>query len=1062
MKKTAITLGLWACIAMGAFAAHTGKVFVDTNKNGIMDKGEKTLKGISVSDGLNVVQTGTDGSFSLPGHSKERFIFITTPSGYKSDNKHYRRIDSGNDVYEFGLQSYTQGIKKDGSHKFVHIADTEIFNTENHEDWVNGVRNYCANEQTAFIIHTGDICYENGLKNHIELMNTANMNCPMFYCIGNHDLVKGKYGEELFESLYGPVFYSFDAGNVHYIVTPMLGGDHAPSYKKADVYHWMKNDLALVPKDKAVMVFNHDLLTNGDEFIYGINDKEFINLNEHNLKAWIYGHWHINYVKKQGNVHAVSSATLDKGGIDHSTSSFRVMHVDNKGDFNSELRYTYIDKSIQIVSPADKQAPVLASGAVPLSVNIYNTSAPAKEVTYTCLVDGKTVASNKKLQKQTDWNWYAEVPFSSKQQDKAVTILVKAVFVNGETAQAEKSFTYQPGSQPNVKLGANWTNLLGNSTHTGAALTALNTPLSLAWVKNVGANIFMTSPIIANGKIYVASVDEDLKGDAHVYALDGTTGNICWKYKVRNSVKNTIVLESGFVFAQDVQGNLYAIDAETGKLGWEKKLSVNSLPALIEGLVATNGIIYAGTGKGLTASNAKTGETIWVNNEWNQAEGATTTLASDGYILIAGAQWSGLFASDASIGKLRWKIGRDGLSDRGASVAIHGKLVYVISRTSLFVLDVTSGKVIARKEIPFKVDVTSTPLLTDKEIIFGSSDSGLIALDNETFDVKWNFKTGESLVYTGPYSRKSSATIETSPVLSGNTVFVGASDGGIYGINKNDGQLVWQYNTGAPVFGTVAISGNALIAVDFSGNVYAFTSKEKEWEVTWEDNFDQDNVIDSKSWSKIPRGKSDWNNYMTDFDSCYAVKDGNLILTGMKNNSLKTDTATYLTGGIYTKDKVPFENGKIEIRAKLNGAKGAWPAIWLLPFGDENWPYGGEIDIMERLNHDTFAYQTVHSFYTYNLGIKNPATGSTGLINKDDYNIYAVELSPNYVSFSINGVPTLTYPRIKTDKEGQFPFDKPFYLLIDMQLEGSWVGGVDPNQLPVEMLVDWVKFSKEK
>ena len=52
-------------------------------------------------------------------------------------------------------------------------------------------------------------------------MNTSNMDCPMFYCIGNHDLVKGKYGEEVFENVYGPVYYSFDFGNVHYVVTPI-------------------------------------------------------------------------------------------------------------------------------------------------------------------------------------------------------------------------------------------------------------------------------------------------------------------------------------------------------------------------------------------------------------------------------------------------------------------------------------------------------------------------------------------------------------------------------------------------------------------------------------------------------------------------------------------------------------------------------------------------------------------------------------------------------------------------------------------------------------------------
>jgi beta-glucanase (GH16 family) len=38
-----------------------------------------------------------------------------------------------------------------------------------------------------------------------------------------------------------------------------------------------------------------------------------------------------------------------------------------------------------------------------------------------------------------------------------------------------------------------------------------------------------------------------------------------------------------------------------------------------------------------------------------------------------------------------------------------------------------------------------------------------------------------------------------------------------------------------------------------------------------------------------------------------------------------------LTGGVYTKGKKAFINGRIEICAKLNAAKGAWPAIWMLP-----------------------------------------------------------------------------------------------------------------------------------
>ena len=223
------------------------------------------------------------------------------------------------------------------------------------------------------------------------------------------------------------------------------------------------------------------------------------------------------------------------------------------------------------------------------------------------------------------------------------------------------------------------------------------------------------------------------------------------------------------------------------------------------------------------------------------------------------------------------------------------------------------------------------------------------------------------------------------------------------------------------------------------------------WSLVWEENFNQKKSFDPQVWSKIPRGKADWNNYMTDFDSCFAMRKGKLVLRGIANQTLPNDTAPYLTGGVYTKGKKAFLDGRIEICAKLNAAKGAWPAIWLLP-ENAKWPSGGEIDVMERLNDDSIAYQTVHSHYTYTLGIKDhPKSHSTGVIHPDRYNVFAVEMYPDSLSFYVNDIHTFTYPRIQTQKEGQFPFDQPFYLLIDMQLGGSWVGAVDPKDLPVEM-----------
>lgn len=260
----------------------------------------------------------------------------------------------------------------------------------------------------------------------------------------------------------------------------------------------------------------------------------------------------------------------------------------------------------------------------------------------------------------------------------------------------------------------------------------------------------------------------------------------------------------------------------------------------------------------------------------------------------------------------------------------------------------------------------------------------------------------------------------------------------------------------------LAISA-ALLSLPAMAAEKAKTEKTPKWKLVWQDDFNRDGFLDPAKWSKIPRGTSDWDNYMSSRDDLYAVKDGNLILRGIVNDRRDLDTAEYITGGVWTKDKYSVQYGKIEIRARLGEARGAWPAFWMLAQNDKygKYPKNGEIDIMEHLNYDSVVYQTIHSHYTLHLKQDTPQRYVTVPFNKGEYNTYGVEFWPDKVVFTLNGKPTLTYPKIETDLEGQFPFDQPYFLLMDMQLGGGWVGGVDPKTLPVQMEIDWVKVWKQ-
>ncbi len=235
-----------------------------------------------------------------------------------------------------------------------------------------------------------------------------------------------------------------------------------------------------------------------------------------------------------------------------------------------------------------------------------------------------------------------------------------------------------------------------------------------------------------------------------------------------------------------------------------------------------------------------------------------------------------------------------------------------------------------------------------------------------------------------------------------------------------------------------------------------------KWVLAWQDEF-EGIELDSKVWSKCERRAPDWANTMSDDPALFELRDGVLVLRGIVNPDTVADPSPYLTGGIYTYNKKSFAPGRFEVRARLQGARGAWPAIWLLPFRPRRypWPAGGEIDIMERLNYDEGVYQTVHSTYTVKeKNTTNPKASVFAPVKPDEWNVYGVDMLPDKIVFHINGVITNEYPRVEgVDAAVQFPFTIAQYLLIDMQLGGKWVGEVDPADLPVQMEVDWVRYS---
>ena len=248
---------------------------------------------------------------------------------------------------------------------------------------------------------------------------------------------------------------------------------------------------------------------------------------------------------------------------------------------------------------------------------------------------------------------------------------------------------------------------------------------------------------------------------------------------------------------------------------------------------------------------------------------------------------------------------------------------------------------------------------------------------------------------------------------------------------------------------------NRLITVFLSLLAIASCSPKDGWKLVWTEDFIGPE-IDEAVWSRVSQGRSDWNDMMSLRPDLAFIEDGQLVLLGKNNDGSSADTTAFVTGGVNSKGKKSFSLAKFEVKAKFNCVNGFWPALWLMPDGNISWPNGGEIDIMEHLNADSLIYQTVHSIYTLNIDKESPH-GSTARIDPGDWNIYSTEIYRDSLCMYTNGVKTMTYSRMD-GVENQFPWsDHPFYFILSNQLGGNWVGPVDPEQLPSELRIDWIK-----
>lgn len=232
--------------------------------------------------------------------------------------------------------------------------------------------------------------------------------------------------------------------------------------------------------------------------------------------------------------------------------------------------------------------------------------------------------------------------------------------------------------------------------------------------------------------------------------------------------------------------------------------------------------------------------------------------------------------------------------------------------------------------------------------------------------------------------------------------------------------------------------------------------------LVFQDEFNEDGEPNSANWSyNIGTGSNGWGNnelqYYTDRPENVVVEDGMLKITARRELYMGSN---YTSARILSKGKVEQKYGRIEARIKLPLGRGLWPAFWMLGANSDtvSWPQCGEIDIMEYLgNNPTTVLGTVHGpGYSAGESISKSYTLPNSRFDTD-FHIFGIEWGEDYINYYIDDV---LYNQITPeDVPGEWVFDQPFYIILNMAVGGNLPGSPNAETaFPQTMLVDYIRI----
>lgn len=823
-----------------------GVVFSDENANGKRDPGEPTLPDVPVSDGLDVVLTGPDGTYRLENKDrKAAFVFVHQPGSVLQHGQNFFHLlpDDGtaDSRFDFALQPAPgDGATSATGVRFVQLTDSHIRNVSDSEYMQQATAEiYAMDPPPDFVVMTGDLVdwgVDEHFRNYLAGMLPAGDTCPpvpYFNVFGNHEIVFGPI--ERYHQYIGPDYYSFERAGVLF-----LSLNCVTRSQRQDA--WVSRTLELLGRDRPVVVFQH--------FPPSPHDLErFAGMG---VKSVFSGHWHSEKEMEHAGVQSINSPTFIMGGIDASPAGFKLVHMAADGSAQTEWRYGFQNKRLTIVSPPEG-VPVTSN--FPILVNAYDTSRDVASIHWRLGREDESISLGS-LRRDSAIGW-SGARRGNRLAGSSYPFHVQVEDEHGGTWTARRQVETIADPPAVPKPGGDWPMFMGDASHSGFSAENVfsrnatsdqrderdtQTPgedltLRLAWAVDTGGDPDFASPILADGRLYLALKKRTRGRTNGVSAFEPATGKRLWLFETPMAVNHTPAFSDGVLCVAEMGGRIYGIDAATGRERWHHDLIDHRGRYSYCAPAVHQGRFYAGVMRRLARIHPQDGQVDW---EKQIGGGDHDWISSYGSPAVAGELlvMTGMFSRGDSVVAVRSDDGAKVYghpADAGmlASAAIAGdQLLFTTMKSVLYCLRLGDGTPLWQTRLgsgggDANWSATTPAVRVDGEetgiVVAGSGDGRMSGVDLSDGRILWTHTSHPTVFKVSPY-RRDDRPLLSSPTIAGNKVFFGSADGYIYCVSLDNGEQLWSFAVGASVMSTPLVTGNAVYVAAYDGRLYAFTS----------------------------------------------------------------------------------------------------------------------------------------------------------------------------------------------------------------------------------------------